>query len=371
MLPGNEDLRSEVEFNRLALETFRYQVDAIPLYGSFVRAREIEPGALTDWREIPPVPARAFKELPLLSLDPRPVEATFRTSGTTAGLTGRGVHHVRDILLYRDSLVSTAARYLRPELQPLSRSSATTRIRIRILCLTPALKECPDSSLIYMLDTWIDEWDDGGGGFLADPEWRVRTSDLRGAIERSRLDGTRVLIAGTAFGFMHLLDRIGEGRIPPLTAGSVVVETGGFKGRSRTLSRVKLYEAIADVFGISMARIVSEYGMTELLSQFYEPVLLEDGPKDPEKRRHLGPPWARTRILDPDTLDAVPSGHPGILCHLDLANLDSVAAVLTEDLGVPAGEGFRILGRAEDAEPRGCSLIMEELLATSERGPTR
>ena len=371
MLPGNEDLRSEGEFNRLALETFRYQVDAIPVYGSFVRAREIDPGALTDWREIPPVPARAFKELPLLSLDPRPVEATFRTSGTTAGLTRRGVHHVRDVSLYRDSLVSTAARYLRPELQPLSRSSAITRTRIRILCLTPALKECPDSSLIYMLDTWIDEWDDGEGCFLADPDWRVRTSDLRGAIERSRLDETRVLIAGTAFGFMHLLDRIGEGGIPPLTAGSVVVETGGFKGRSRTLSRVKLYEAIADLFGISTARIVNEYGMTELLSQFYEPVLLEDGPKDPGKRRHLGPPWVRTRILDPDTLDSVPSGHPGILCHLDLANLDSVAAVLTEDLGVTAGEGFRILGRAEDAEPRGCSLIMEELLATSERGPTR
>lgn len=365
MLLGNEDLRSDRLFNHLALQIFRYQVDANPVYRSLVQARHIDPSALTDWRDIPPVPARAFKELPLLSQDPRPVEATFRTSGTTTGLIGRGVHQVRDLSLYRDSLISTATRYLRPELQAPNRSSADTSTRMRILCLTPDLKECPDSSLIYMLHTWIDEWDDGGGCFLADPEWHVRTSDLREAIERSHLDKNQVLIAGTAFSFMHVLDRISKEGFPPLTAGSMVVETGGFKGRSRTVSRVKLYKAIADAFGISMARIVNEYGMTELLSQFYEPILLENGPEDPENRRHLGPPWVRTRILNPHTLHAVPSGHPGILCHIDLANLDSVAMVLTEDLAVAVGEGFRILGRAQDATPRGCSLIMEELLSIS------
>ncbi len=363
MVPGNDSLWSDAQFARLALKIFGYQVDANPLYGSFVRGRGLEPGDLRDWRSIPAVPTTAFKELPLRGRDTRPVEVTFRTSGTAGAAAGRGVHDIRDLSIYRESLLTTATHYLGPALT----NRGHNKNRIRILCVTPSPEQKPDSSLIHMLRAWIEKWDDGGGGFLADSKWQIATTAVRDAIERSRNDETRVLMAGTAFGFMHLSESISEGGPAPLPPGSVVVETGGFKGRSRTISRGELYATIAEMFRVSKARIVSEYGMTELLSQFYEPVLLEDGPEDPGTRRHLGPPWVRTRILNPHTLEPVSAGKRGILCHLDLANLDSVMAILTDDLGVAVGDGFRILGRAEDAEPRGCSMMMEELLRASHR----
>jgi hypothetical protein len=107
--------------------------------------------------------------------------------------------------------------------------------------------------------------------------------------------------------------------------------------------------------------------MTEMLSQFYEPVLHGMvSAEEVEGRWHVGPPWVRTRILDPRDLAPVPVGEPGLLCHCDLANLDSVSAILTEDWGVAVERGFRVLGRLLDAEPRGCSLSMEELLLARE-----
>ena len=154
------------------------------------------------------------------------------------------------------------------------------------------------------------------------------------------------------------------------------METGGYKGRSKVLLRGELYEALEDAFGIPQTRIVNEYGMTELLSQFYEPVLAgapsaahrPGGPTSAGlvERFHVGPPWVRTSVLDPLTLKALPVGEVGVLAHLDLGNLGSVAPVLTEDLGREVPGGFQLLGRSSGSEPRGCSLAMEEFLASQE-----
>jgi hypothetical protein len=103
--------------------------------------------------------------------------------------------------------------------------------------------------------------------------------------------------------------------------------------------------------------------MTELCSQFYDNVLRERvRARPPELRYKVVPPWVRTRVVDPETLAPVPAGRLGLLRHLDLANLDSVMAVQTDDLGVAAGPGFEILGRAAGAEARGCSIAMDEWL---------
>ncbi|HSR42653.1 MAG TPA: hypothetical protein VLL48_10785, partial [Longimicrobiales bacterium] len=131
------------------------------------------------------------------------------------------------------------------------------------------------------------------------------------------------------------------------------------------------YRALQDRLGVPTGRIVNEYGMTELLSQFYEPVMRDGAPEadgDPSERRHVAPPWVRTRVLDPGDLGELPPGEPGLLCHVDLANAGSVAAVLTEDMGVAVADGFRVLGRAAGAEPRGCSLAMDELLGAAGEG---
>jgi hypothetical protein len=363
-------------FNELALQVFRFQARAVPVYGALVRSRGMDPVQVTDWRDIPPVPARAFRSFDLLAGGPGREEAAFRTSGTTGGAGDRGVHRVLDLGLYRASLLSNAAAHLNPEGGSL-----------RVVALLPPPSERPDSSLVHMAGVLMEEWDDGGGGFFLDSRWKLRSEVFMRTLARARRDGTPVLLVSTAFALVHLLDFWGEGakegdalRLPP---GSRVMETGGFKGRTREVGRAELYRNVAGLLGVPEHRIVNEYGMTELLSQFYEPCLREAavvstgsqgiGPErgdsegearcsPPGERFLVGPPWVRTRTLDPETLEPVRSGAAGLLYHLDLANLYSVSAILTEDLGIMDREGFRVQGRAPGAEPRGCSLTMEELV---------
>ena len=192
----------------------------------------------------------------------------------------------------------------------------------------------------------------------------IDTVGLSGALVEAVARGTPILLAGTAFAFVHWLDWLKEHSVGfDLPRGSLIMETGGFKGRSRVLDRPEFYASLSEAHGVAVDAIVNEYGMTELLSQFYDgPVAAMSG-MDLEARRHVPPPWVRTRVLDPNTLQALPTGKPGLLCHYDLANAGSVMAVLTEDLGIAVDDGFRVLGRVQGAEPRGCSLAMDDLLS--------
>jgi len=375
------------EFNLLALEIFRYQARTNPVYGAFVQNRGIDPNDISGWMAIPAVPARAFKDVPLFCGDPALVKATFLTSGTTSAHrsgSGRGRHQVRDLSLYRESLLSMARVYLHPEvgvrdggeaaqgtlrgaMHSENRGGSAHHVRLIALLPPPALR--PESSLVHMAGVLKEEWDDGKGGFFASADWALDLEGVVRALRRANEDGVAVLLIGTAFGLVHLLDETEGNALPPLPSGSVLMETGGYKGRSRELPRQELYGSLSSRLGIPLGRIVNEYGMTEMLSQFYEPVLSGEAPDEVEGRWHEGPPWVRTQILDPSDLTPVPVGEPGLLCHYDLANLDSVSAILTEDWGVEVGKGFRVLGRLVDAEPRGCSVSMEELLAA--RGGSR
>ncbi len=358
-------------FEELALAVFQHQARVVPAYRGLLAGRGLDPGSVRDWREIPPVPVRAFRSLPLVSggeAGAARAQATFRTSGTTGGEGARGRHSVLDLSLYRASVVPNAARHLNPRGQPL-----------RVIGLVPQPADRPDSSLAAMTEILAEAWDPAGGHFVADAGWRLDLARLGQAIEDARGAGLPVLLIGTAFAFVHVLDEglpgrrqsgPGKGTGPAsgakasrwlLPPGSVVVETGGFKGRSRTVGRAELYRGIAGRFGLPIGRIVNEYGMTEMLSQFWERAAIEDEPATPGERTLHGPPWVRTRVLDPETLAPQEEGTPGLLAHLDLANLHSVSALLTEDLGIAEGEGFRLLGRRPGAEPRGCSLVMEEL----------
>lgn len=346
----------DATFNELALRIFRYQVEAVPVYGAMVANRGLDPQEVDDWRRIPPVPARAFRRFPLVAGggEESPA-ATFRTSGTTGGAEARGLHRVLDLSLYHASLLPGARRHLNPDQRTL-----------RSILLTPPPQLRPDSSLIHMLGVLYREWDDGAGGFFADAEWRLDRSALLAALADAQASGAPVFMAGTAFGYVHLLDLLEvEGLTFSLPAGSRLMETGGFKGRSREVARETLYRKLRQALGVPTSRIVNEYGMTEMLSQFWETSLAapdSPGAEEPEERSLVGPPWVRTRILDPRDLSEVEPGGVGLLQHLDLANLHSVSAILTEDRGVEVGGGrFRVLGRRPGAEPRGCSLSMEEL----------
>jgi len=160
-----------------------------------------------------------------------------------------------------------------------------------------------------------------------------------------------VLVLGTAFSFVHLLDYLGEQdlsfKLPP---GSHALETGGYKGRSRTLPKKQLYALITRRLGIPPAHVTCEYGMSELSSQAYEHTLCG-------ARFFQFPPWARAQIISPETGCEVKEGETGLIRVFDLANVYSVAAVQTEDLGIRRGDGFELIGRAAFAESRGCSLM--------------
>jgi hypothetical protein len=150
-----------------------------------------------------------------------------------------------------------------------------------------------------------------------------------------------------------------------------VLETGGYKGRTRSLSKTELHSLIANTLGIPRDAILSEYGMSELSSQAYDGIVAtspESCTSRPSSARSPArefqfPPWTRTRIVSPEDGREVPAGQAGILQVFDMANVFSVSAVQTEDLARFCNDGFELLGRVPLTEPRGCSLNQIEIIS--------
>jgi hypothetical protein len=341
-------------FRELALRAFRVQYEGNDTYRAFCRGRDRTPDGVQAWEEVPPVPTTAFKHLDLVVGEAADAERTFRTSGTSRGRGLRGRHHVPRLELYHASLLPPFLRWVLHGVDgpPL-------------LSLVPSPEEVPDSSLAEMVGT-VARGAAGRVQWLAAPDGAPRRAAFVEAAREASAAGDPVLVVGTAFAFVHLLDHLaGEGRSLRLPDGSRIMETGGFKGRSRAVSRTELYRGLERLLAVPGERVVNEYGMTELLSQLYEPVLH----RGVEARgRHVPPPWLRVRALDPATLEPLPPGRPGLLAFYDLANAGSVSAILTEDVGSVNPEGVRLEGRAPGAEPRGCSLALEDLLEAAGSG---
>jgi hypothetical protein len=340
----------EARFESLAHDLFGYQFANCEPYRRFCERRGRTPDLVTHWREIPAVPAGAFKEMALRSFPAERETHVFRTSGTST--ERRGALHLDTLELYEASLLPGFRRGVLPDLPP------GERTRIRVLAPSPA--ETPDSSLSQMFGVVLRELGDAASGFDVQ-QGALQSGGLVTALERSAADGVTVALCGTAFALVHLLDALeGRGTRVPLAAGSRVMETGGFKGRAREMPRDALYAAIEHALAIAPDRIVNQYGMTELGSQFYDSVLRE--PTRP--RRKLAPPWTRVRFVDPETGDDAGPGSPGIVTILDLANTGSVLAIQTADLGRAIDDGFEVIGREPGAEARGCSIAADEMLAT-------
>ncbi len=340
----------EGRFEALALQLFRYQAAACAPYAAYLGRLGVAPERVTSWRDIPAVPTGAFKELDLCCFPPERAVHVFRTSGTSTETRGRLL--LDSLALYDHSLRPSFRRGLLPDLE------AGGRLPIRVLAPSP--EESPDSSLSYMFGAAIEEWGDPRSGFDV-VEGALRSDALT---ERLATLSDPALLCGTAFAFVHWLDALAtDGVRLRLPAGTRLMETGGFKGRSRNVPRPALYAALETHLDIPAARMVNQYGMTELGSQFYDSVLCDPGP-----RRKLEPPWARVRIVDPDTGVEMPLGQVGVVEIVDLANTGSVLALRTSDLGrriagSGAPAGFDVLARAEGAELRGCSVAADAMLA--------
>lgn len=344
---------SDEQFDGLAREVFRHQYERNSIYRRFCEARGKSPESISSWHDIPAVPTDAFKAAPLVCGDPSAAEVVFRTSGTTRGASTRGEHYMLDTTLYRAALAAGFERHLLPDGQPM-----------RIVSLVAPFDDVPDSSLSFMASEVVRRFGTKRSGFHADGSG-VRLDEALDALEEAASSGEPVVVLGTSLAFLHVLDRAAElGTRIRLPDGSRAMDTGGFKGRTRAVGREALYAGIVRILGIPTGRIVNEYGMTEMSSQFYDGVAGQA--EAIETRRYVGPPWVRTIAANPESLEPVSDGNPGILRHFDLANLDSVMALQTADVGVVAGGRFELRGRAQGAETRGCSIAMDELIAAAE-----
>ncbi len=342
---GEDDER----FDALALALFAHQFAHCAPYRRFCQGRGRTPATVASWREIPPVPTGAFKEVALRCFPQDRTVHTFRTSGTST--SARGELHLDTLELYEASLLPSFCRFLLPEL-------SARRPEAFVLALAPSPAEVRDSSLSHMFAVAIREVGAQGSGFFVE-RGELRVAALLAALEKLAGAPEPLLLCGTAFSFVHLIDALEErGARLELPPGARIMETGGFKGRSRTMPRTELYLAIEDRLGVPIERIVNQYGMTELGSQFHDTVLLE--PEAP--RRKLGPPWTRVRVVEPGTDREVAGDEAGTIVITDLANTGSVLAVQTADLGRRVEDGFEVLGREPGAEERGCSIAVDELL---------
>jgi hypothetical protein len=218
----------------------------------------------------------------------------------------------------------------------------------------------PESSLAQMVAWAVEEWGTDTSGYAVDDRGLLteRCVELLRAAETS---GEPACLLTTTGALIRFFDYVREhGLRFRLPHGSRLMDTGGGKGAPRPMSRNGLLQACWNIFAVPGYFCVNEYGMAELSSQFYDNVIENRVAGRHRPRFKIGPHWARTLILDPESLAPVSPGTPGLLCHFDLANAGTAMAVLTEDLGKSVDEGFELLGRVKGAEPRGCSLSVSQ-----------
>lgn len=323
------------DFGETALAIFRRQYEHCAPYRRYCDARGKNPETVADWRQIPHLPVTAFKHARIYSGAGEPAHY-FQTSGTTAGPELRGRHFFETLDLYAACARPIFKRFVMPD---------RDRLPMLMLAQTPA--ENPHSSLSWYLAQQ-------GEAFGSSVTWCVgpdglKLAELQEALARA--EGP-VALLGTAFAFVHLVDSGLKARLPK---GSRIMETGGFKGKSRAVEREELYRLIREALGPDVA-CINQYGMTEMSSNCYTQQLTTGSP------RKAGPDWVRVRMLHPETLEEVEAGQPGIVAIADLANLYSCAFLLTQDIGVQHPDGFEVLGRAPGAEARGCSIAMDQFL---------
>lgn len=337
--------RHDAQRDALLLALARHQMDAVAPYARYAAQRLAgrTPSSIVD---IPALPTDAFRYARIASRPEQDDIRRFRSSGTTRDT--RSLHPFTDLTLY-DVAAEAAARYaLFPD-----------RPRMPLVVLAPGADELPDSSLSYMLDRFAS-WFGEGPVHRAWPLGRDEIAQLSARLAEAEHTNTPIALLGTSFAFVHAIDALGEARFT-LPSGSRIMQTGGFKGRSRELSPDAMRALLMHVFGIDAPSVIAEYGMTELSSQLYETTVR--APRAP--RRLWAPGWVRVSVVHPESLLPLPEGTLGLVRIDDAANLDSVACIQTADLGVLSEHGLTLHGRAADAVARGCSITADQLLSTT------
>ncbi len=344
-------------FERLALDVFRHQLETVGAYRRYCEGRGAEPGAVRSVDEVPAVSNVAFKytDLAMEGAAESPDAAVFLTSGTTQGRERRGRHIVARPEIYRASAIA----HLRTMLFPDAR-------RMAILAMHPSADAMPESSLAAMIGWCIEEF--GRRAQVAASRDRVDVEAAAAFLADCEARREPVCILGTTAAFAALFSRLDNGGVRlRLEPGSRMMDTGGAKGQAEPMRASEVIARAGELLAIEPAMAINEYGMTELCSQLYDATAFNSAGvsrTNIEDRCKVAPPWMRVTARDPITLRPMPDGEIGLLTFFDLANVDSVSAVMTEDLGRVERGRVHVLGRAAAGEARGCALAIAQFSAT-------
>ena len=317
------NIKNQTEFKDLALNIFKYQFENNRVYRSFCDLLYIHPSEVNTLKDIPFIPIQFFKTRDILSSDNK-IEATFTSSGTSGIETSK--HHVTDLNIYQQSFTK-GFEQVYGAIEDYA-----------ILGLLPSYLEREGSSLIYMVDSMIKTSKHPESGFYLN-----NLSELHKTLTTLDSEGKKVLLIGVSFALLDLVETYQFN-----LKNTIVMETGGMKGRRKELIRRELHDTLKKGFGVE--HIHSEYGMTELLSQAYS------------KGNGVFncPPWMT--VLTRDTEDALTIQEPGKtggLNIIDLANVNSCSFIATQDLGRTHHDGsFEVIGRFDNSDIRGCNLMV-------------
>jgi hypothetical protein len=327
---------TEKDFRQHALDIFHFQYGTNRIYNSYVNALGITPSTVNEIEKIPFLPISFFKtdEIKTGKFN---AEVIFESSGTTQTINSH--HHVKDVSIYTESFTKTF------------KNMYGDIMEWCIIGLLPSYLEKGDSSLVYMVDSFVKQSQHSQSGFyLYDLEM---LNEALLSLERSN---QKTLLIGVTYALLDFAEKFPPDSYREILKNTTIMETGGMKGRREELTRMEVHERLKKAFG--KTEIHSEYGMTELLSQAYAK----------KEGRFECPPWMKVLIRDDEdplsvhspqsTVDSKNETLAGAINIIDLANVYSCSFIATDDVGkLYPDNSFEVLGRMDGSDLRGCSLL--------------
>lgn len=313
------------EFNAIALDVFKYQSVNNNIYKEYINALNVNPDSIKSPEKIPFLPVSFFKDHKVVT-GTNVSQIVFESSGTSGINTSR--HYVSDVSIYEESFLNSFNYFYGDPADYL------------ITALLPSYSERENSSLIFMMNSFIKKTRFPESGFYNDDH-----PELIRILKKAKKDGIKGILLGVSFALLDLAEKYA-----PDLSGTIIIETGGMKGRRKEITRQELHTVLKS--GFKTDTIHSEYGMTELLSQAWSKV---DG-------LFYCPKWMKVLIRDPqDPLTIFDKyGKTGGINIIDLANINSCSFLSVNDLGkLHEDGGFEVLGRFDSSDIRGCNLLVE------------
>jgi phenylacetate-coenzyme A ligase PaaK-like adenylate-forming protein len=315
----------EAEFNEAAIAIFQHQAINCSVYQQYLTHLKIDIASIDRYQNIPFLPISFFKTHAVVSSN-QTAEIIFKSSGTTGSTTSK--HIVHDLTIYENSYNAAFELFYGDPRD------------ICILALLPSYLERDGSSLIYMVDDLLKQSQHPLSGYFLHNH-----DELYQTLNQLKATNQKTILIGVTYALLDFSDRW-QIDFPEL----VVMETGGMKGKRKEMVRAELHDILCATFGVKS--IHSEYGMTELLSQGYS------------KGQGIFscPPWMKILLRDTsDPLSGIALQQvTGGINVIDLANINSCAFIATQDLGkLHANNQFEIMGRFDNADIRGCNLLVQ------------